>query len=530
MKDKVHSHRPRLLERLIALAFLVLGTVAYAQTDETGAIVGHVVDREGQPMQNVVVTGARLDGSNMRTEVTDDAGRYRLALLPPGEYRVTVQALEEVVDAAEVRVSAGQLRELVVTLDIAGVSENITVTAEAPLIDGGSTEYSTTLSADELELLPTAREADDLVKFTPGARPDQVWGGSTEQANSYQLDGVGVNNPGFGGDFLLPNVDWIEEIEIKGLGAGAQYGSFQGGLINIVTKSGGNDFVGAVRSNYESDGLNSSNLVAGEAGAERDERWELSADVSGPLVRDSLYYFFSAQQAETTTRIVDGAVTDRVAFLPVDEERTESKLFGKLTWEPTQKDRVAFVLGYDDVETENRGLNSFTAPEAGQTQESPGLIYSAAWQRLVSSSSLLELKVTGFDASDDRVPQNGDRPAVQILGGDRELFGNAVFTRTRDLENTAGSAGWDTYFELGGAELDLFLQEEVEGGEVFALPVAPRLEEDSLAIDAEDVVGVKELAVLGDEVVVAAVERVARREGVAGGPQKVEAAAQAAPR
>lgn len=450
--------------RLALALSLLLASLSLAQTAETGAVSGRVMDRDGAPMADVVVTGAQADGSNGRTVVTDAEGRFRLALLPPGTYGISVQAMDTVHEAAELRVSAGQTRELDVTLDVTRVADDITVTATAPLIDASTTEYSTTLSAEDLELLPTAREADDLVKFTPGARPDQVWGGSTSQANSYQLDGVGVNHPGFGGDFLLPNVDWIEEIEVKGLGAGAQYGSFQGGLINIVTKSGGNELKGAVRSNFESDGLNSSNLVAGEAGSERDERWELSADLSGPLVQDRLYYFVSAQQADTTTRIVDAGVADSVAFLPVEEERTETKLFGKLTWEPTQSDRLAFVLGADDVETENRGLDSFTAPEAGQTQDSPSMLYSAAWQRVVGGSGIVELKLSGFDASDDRLPQNGDRPAVQILGGDRELFGNAVYTRTRDLENTAVSASWDGFFDLGSTRHSLKIGFEADQG------------------------------------------------------------------
>ncbi|MEM8994230.1 MAG: carboxypeptidase regulatory-like domain-containing protein [Acidobacteriota bacterium] len=95
MKIKIHNYPPHLLLRLmVALAVAALGVAAHAQTAETGAIVGRVLDRDGQPMANVVVTGARLDGSNMRTEVTDNGGRFRLGLLPPGEYRVTVQALE----------------------------------------------------------------------------------------------------------------------------------------------------------------------------------------------------------------------------------------------------------------------------------------------------------------------------------------------------------------------------------------------------------------------------------------------------
>ena len=74
-----------------------------------------------------------------------------------------------------------------------------------------------------------------------------MFGGSTNQANLYQLDGVTVNAPGTGGSFLLPNVDWLEDFKVIALGAGAEYGNFQGGLINMVTKSGNNTLQGAVR-------------------------------------------------------------------------------------------------------------------------------------------------------------------------------------------------------------------------------------------------------------------------------------------
>lgn len=447
--------RHRLIPALLTLALVLAPAgAALGQTAETGVLAGRVVDAQGSALPGVSVAASRPDGSNQRRATTDTEGRFRLGFLPPGDYRLTagLDGFAEV-QLVNLRVSAANSTEIEIRLLPADtVSEEITVTDATPLIDTGSTDAGSTLTAAELELLPTFRSATSLVAFTAGARPDQVWGGSTTQANAYQLDGVGVNNPGFGGDFLLPNVDWIEEIEVKGLGAGAEYGNFQGGLINLVTKSGGNELTGAVRLNWEDESINSSNVNALEAGEERDSRGEVSADVSGPILRDRLYYFISAQQARTDTRIVDGinSSAGEIAFLPVQEERTETKLYGKLNWDLTSSDRLGFVLIWDDVQTDNRDLDSFTAAEAATTQESPAFAYSAAWQKVIGGSSFLEVKLTGYDGENDRTPLNGDIPAVQILGGNRDIFRNALYTREQDLESQALTASFDRLFSLGG--------------------------------------------------------------------------------
>lgn len=443
---------------------VVLGLVAssaFGQTAETGLLAGRVVDQAAVPVVGAVVTAARTDGSNLRSDVTDELGRFRLGFLPPGTYSLAVDAEGYAGGSlADLRVRAAATTEVEVRLAAANVTDVITVSGAVPLLDASTTERSTVLDADDIELLPSSRTATDLIAFTAGARPDQVWGGSTEQANAYQLDGVSVNHPGFGGDFLLPNVDWIEQVEVKGLGAGAEYGGFQGGLINIVTKSGGNELEGAVRTNFEDESLNSTTLDAFEVGAERDRRTEASFDLSGPIVRDRLYFFASAQQSRTDTNIVDGAASaagGSVVFLPVQEERTETKIFTKLSLEPNARDRFAVVLGWDDVETDNRGLSSFTAPEAAQLQESPALLWSASWQRILGDAGFLELKATGFDAENNFLPLNGDRPAVQLLGGNRNLYGNAIFTREQSLESTALSASWDGVFDLGSTNHELKL-------------------------------------------------------------------------
>lgn len=466
------------MNRKLAIALVTMLVVLTlplgAQTDQTGMIEGTVLGTGGEPVAGAAVTAAWPDGSHAREATTGEDGRFRLGFLPPGRYVLTARA-DGYPDSqlSDLQVQAGRTTSLDVDLGPSGeeFAEEVTVTAEAPLINATTTETSvTSLDEREIELLPITRTATGLIDFTPGARPGQVWGGSTSQANNYQLDGVSVNQPGFGGDFLLPNVDWLEEFQVRGLGSGAEHGDFQGGLINMVTKSGGNDLRGGIRLNYEDESLNSSNLNLEEAGAEQDTRSELNFDLGGPVLRDRLFYFISGALVESDTGIVDARSSlegGSVVFLPVQEERTETKLLGKVTWQPGRRDTFHALVGWDDVGTDNRGLDSFTAVEAGQEQESPALFYNASWLRPVARSGFLEVKVSGYSGEDDRLPLQGDTPAVQILGGDRDLFRNAVFTRERSLNNNALSADYDSFLELGGLSHQLKVGAEYGQGSWF---------------------------------------------------------------
>ncbi|MEM6456022.1 MAG: carboxypeptidase regulatory-like domain-containing protein [Acidobacteriota bacterium] len=474
----MHLSRPRTARRLPRLlpflfAALLLAAVAtapiVAQSDQTGGLDIVLLDVGEAPVADAVLLVTKLDGGYPKDAISDADGRARFGFLVPGSYVITVQApgyRDQVI--SDVRVRATQFAGLTITLQAAeSFTEELTVTAERPLISATTTELDFTLDAEATTQLPTARTATDLVKFTPGASNGAVWGGSGDQANSYQLDGVSVNQTGFGGDFLLPNVDWIEEFQVKGLGAGAEYGNFQGGLINIVTKSGSNEVRGGVRGNFENDDLRDSTLDTREVGFEDDDRWEINADIAGPLVADKLYYFASAQRVERNTNVVDevGSLdANDVVFLDAQEEREETKLFGKLTWQATGADLFNAVVGWDEVETANRGLDSFTDVAAAETQDSPSVFYNANWSRVWSSQVFSEFKFSGYDGDDDRLPKNGDLPAVQQLDGDRALFRNAVTTRLRTPETLAFTASADYFFETGSLRHNLKIGGEYEDG------------------------------------------------------------------
>ncbi|MCH7474921.1 MAG: TonB-dependent receptor [Gemmatimonadetes bacterium] len=448
----------RLITSVLVLTCLVAAPLS-AQTDQTGVLEGTVQDVAGGAIALADVRIALEDGSYPQATLSDATGAFRLGFLKPGAYVLRVRAIGfRPVELTNVRIRAGRVTTLTVVSNAAPVElEPIVVLAARPLIDRTTTEFTTTLESEVLDMLPASRTAVELIEFIPGARPDQVWGGSTAQANAYQLDGVNVNAPGLGGEFLLPNVDWLEEITVKGLGSGAEYGGFQGGLINMVTKSGSNTFRGDVRFNFANQSLNASNVNAFEAGDEQDGRWEINASVSGAIVRDKLYYFLSGQSVQTDTRVVDveNATPDNVVFLtgpsgePLLREEEQRKFLAKLTWQATPNDIFNGMFGTDDVFTDNVGLNSFDSPETALKLESPAAFYNVSWQRIWNANHLTELKVTGYNGRLDQLPLNGTLPNVRLLSGNEASFRNEPFTRLRDPDVLTITGNWDSYWNTG---------------------------------------------------------------------------------
>lgn len=441
-----------MIRRLSWFSFFAFCALAWAQTDQTGAIRGTVVDDAGQPIPGASIASSLPDGSYPKTVFSDENGAFAIFGMKPGAYNLDVtMAGFAPSKRTGVRVSAQQTVTLEIELGVEAVAQVMTVTATQQLIDTSTTEYATSIDEELTEKLPVSRTATDLVALTPGARSEQqLWGGSTDQANNFQLDGVTVNSPGYGGSFLLPNVNWIKEFQVKGLGAGAEYGNFQGGLVNIVTRSGSNTFEGDVYTYYESDSLNDSNLVPAEEGFEDASYMELNANVSGAIVKDKFYYFLSAEEQTLKTKVVDIANSDReINFLDTKEDRTETKLYSKFTWQATEADTLNLAFGWDAVETDYRGLDSYTDPEATTTQDSPAYFYNFSWERPFGASHFLEVKFTGYDGANDFEPRNGDISGVRILGGNRESYRNAPYLRQRDLTSNAVAINLDSFYMLG---------------------------------------------------------------------------------
>ncbi len=255
----------------LSVCLLLLVPVAvFAQT--TGTVDGTVTDQSNAPLPGVTVelTSPNLQGT--RTAVTSADGRYRFPAVPPGPYKVTA----ELAGFGKVEKRATVTLDSTATVNLSlplSTTAEITVTGEAPMVDVTSTTQGTNYSAKVIDKLPVGRNYADIVFTQPGVQADfgETQGrslaisiyGSTSSENLFLIDGVNTTNviKGFQGKDI--NSEFIQEVEVKTGGYQAEYGRNTGGVVNVITKSGGNEFHGGVFGYYNDTGMRA-DLVNGQ--------------------------------------------------------------------------------------------------------------------------------------------------------------------------------------------------------------------------------------------------------------------------
>ena len=449
--------------RRVALAAGLLAAQARAQ----GVIAGTVVAADGRLLESATVRAARTDRGVTRDAVTDSVGAFRIATVAAGTYTVTVHRIGyRSAELPNVRVSDGQTRVLNVTLTQAPTQlSTIEVVTSPTAVDASTPELTMRLDRTFTELLPSARDASSLIALVPGSRKNQLWGGAPGVSNDYRLDGVSMNHPGLGGDFLAMSVDWIESLEIKGLGAGAEFGNFQGGIINAVTRSGGNDFRYALRTTYESPKLTGTNLNANEVGSEQAGRRELSGEVRGPVLRDRLLYFAGAQYVSRDVRSPDLTTPAAHDFQPTQEEHRDVRGMAKVTWLPASGQRVEALGGFAVFATEHAGINGVDDPSATQRVRQPAAYWALTWNSASHPRSVIDVRIAGFRSRETREGYDGAAPGVQVLQlGRMPAYQNSAFTERLEPGSVSGSAQWTILRRLLGVDHQLVVGADASRG------------------------------------------------------------------
>src|SRR5437867_4287354 len=443
------------------LTFLVTAlagcaTVASAQS----AIVGHVLEN-GRAVEGAEVYGLRSDKSIAREAMTDAMGRFRLAPLSAGLYTVAVRKVGyRSAEQRAVRVAEGETVSLSVSLARSPRQlSTIWVVTSPTSINPGTPEMPVRLDHEFTELLPTAREASSLIALVPGARKDQLWGGAPAVSNDYQIDGVSMNHPGLGGDFLALSIDWIEALDVEGLGAGAEHGNFQGGIINAITKTGTNSSHTALRTNYESHRLTATNLNANEQGVEQAERREMSGEASGPIARDKVFYFAAGQLVGRDMRSPNLTTPAPHDFQPVREEHPDASAMTKLTWLPALGQQADALLGVSIANADHAGINGVDDPTGTLRTRQPTTFYSLRWSHLASGRNTFDVRFAGYSSSESRLGYEGPTvPGVRLLQPGRQpTLQNSAFDQRSHAASLGGRIEWHTIRSALGAEHHLVL-------------------------------------------------------------------------
>ncbi len=331
---------------LYAFAMLLISTSLFAQGFQTGSIGGQVTDETGGVLPGVTVTATYADRNLTRTETTDSQGKFRFGSLPLGSYHVEA-ALSGFQSGKRdmVRVESDKNTTVDFSMRLAGTSESLTVTADAPVVDPTTATVNTRISTDEFEKAPIGRSYQSIVGFAPGITSgnasNPTSNGALSSANQYLFDGVDTTDPTTGTFGSNLNFESIQEVNVMTNAISAEYGRATGAVINVITKSGTNDFEGSLKTIAVNDKWNDQNKTSNQVSGASLARTKIdhnniryAATLGGPLWKDHVFFFGSYDKYKPYASSVTTSVTGE------EYASKEEQLFQnyRLTWQvtPTQ--------------------------------------------------------------------------------------------------------------------------------------------------------------------------------------------------
>jgi len=281
-------------------AFLLTACVATPLfAAETATVIGRVTDASGAALPGATVAARNVDTGISRSVVSEPTGAYRVPVLPPGAYEFTAE-LAGFGSARRrgVRLTIGSEVTLDFELKVASVTEEVTVTADAPLVETTNAAVYTLVTREEIDILPIiGRDFLSLVKLAPGvqntAQGSDI-GGARGRSNSYLVDGVDNGGEITGNRLQQTNLDSIQEFQVLTNSFKAEYGRAGGGVISVLTRSGRNNFDGGLFFLYRDQDMVARNpfLTPGDP-KDPFERKQYGGFLGGPIRKDRTHFFVS---------------------------------------------------------------------------------------------------------------------------------------------------------------------------------------------------------------------------------------------
>src|SRR5687767_2600668 len=320
----------------LALSFVISVLLTHPALAQQGTadLRGRVIDQQGAVLPGVTILVRHQDSGLFREAVTSADGTFLMSGMTPGVYEVTAELISFRKHVQrEVRLEVGRATPIEIKLEVGGLEEAITVSAEAPLVDTSSQEIGGRISSQEfvdtpsfnrnfagyLGMLPGVVATISATTF--GADSISVAGQNVRNVN-YTMDGSNNNdtfNGGNGGAQARVPVEAVQEFQLLTSQFDAEYGLASGGIVNSVSKQGTNQYHGSAFLFYQDQKLAANEFFAAREGLEKadSKQQQWGGTFGGPIIRDKAHYFASLERV-----VLDAGVTTNIPTRP-DLNRTD---------------------------------------------------------------------------------------------------------------------------------------------------------------------------------------------------------------
>ena len=458
-----------------AACVLLLASASAGQTvgDASGGIDGIVIDRTGGVLPGVTIRaiGSALMGT--RTTVSGVDGVYRLPALPPGQYTLSFSLPDFHPTTRDgVRVAFGAITSVSITLDVKPLQEQISVEGSVRALDRHATTIAAEMDAETLADLPGSRTLGALLAATPAVQLTRFDVGGNTAFGMGVFSAYGITG------FNRPTLEGISVSNLNPLGFSLDYGSFEevsvrlgaygpeqpspGVHVQVITKSGGNQYRGSFYAGYEDDRWQARNIDAAQTArgaasaasfpsseANRlDGYHDLNGDIGGFVRRDRLWWYASGRDQRVAAR--------RVTFPVAPIETRAGSLGGKISVRAGETSNIV-VFGQRGVTRQPIRLDAFLRPdtaineseESTTDQLSRGVVWKAEWNAAITPKLFVDARVGQFVASRAERP-NGDAPRFEDLVEPTVRGGNRDWQQDYQRDQINGSL---SYFSNGRSGL-----------------------------------------------------------------------------
>ena len=320
-RKHLYDHAKCLIFPLIILLFAV--SMARGQL-MTSDILGTVTDSTGAELPNATVTLRNINTNDVRTTTTTSSGDYSFNLLKPGHYSIKVEATGFKTSNTQLSVEAGDRARADAHLEVGVATETVNVEAQTPLLQADNATVSSTVTAKAVQDLPlNGRNFVQLVQIVPGAnegpgngltsggRPDDrrtnaagfSVNGQDDTLNNWVVDGIDDNERVIGTIGIKPNVEGIQEITVQTNSYAPEAGRTAGGVINITTRSGTNQFHGSLYEFFRNDIFDGRSVLQTNGKKPELRQNQFGGSIGGPIFRDKTFFYFDYEGLRQVTGV-----------------------------------------------------------------------------------------------------------------------------------------------------------------------------------------------------------------------------------